>query len=70
MAGRGTDIMLGGNLEHIVKGELAKKGYTQDIIEMAITPISYDDEQVKKAKEDIKELEDKLKPEIEEIRKK
>ena len=70
MAGRGTDIMLGGNLEHIVKGELAKKGYTQDIIEMAITPISYDDEQVKKAKEDIKELEDKLKPEIEENKKK
>ena len=70
MAGRGTDIMLGGNLEHIIKGELAKKGYTQDIIEMAITPISYDDEQVKKAKEDIKELENKLKPEIEENKKK
>ena len=28
MAGRGTDIMLGGNLEFIVRSELAKKGYT------------------------------------------
>ena len=64
MAGRGTDIMLGGNLEYTVKEELAKKGYTPDVIEMAITPITYDIEDVIKAKEDIKVIEEKLKPEF------
>lgn len=66
MAGRGTDIKLGGNLEYIVKEELAKKGYTAEIIEMAITPISYDDEEVKRAKESIKEIEEKYKGKLEE----
>lgn len=70
MAGRGTDILLGGNLEHIVKSELLKEGFTREIIEMAITPINYDNEEVKKAKEKIKEIEAKHKPEIEEGRKK
>ena len=65
MAGRGTDIMLGGNLEYTVKEELAKKGYSSDIIEMAITPITYDNEEVTKAQKDIKEIEKKLKPEFE-----
>ena len=66
MAGRGTDIMLGGNLEYLVKEELSKKGYSQDVIEMAITPISYDIDEVKKAKEEIKKIEEKLKPELNE----
>ncbi len=66
MAGRGTDIMLGGNLEYLVKEELSKKGYSQDVIEMAITPISYDNDEVKKAKEEIKKIEEKLKPELNE----
>ncbi len=70
MAGRGTDIMLGGNLEHIVKKELEKLGYTRDIIEMAITPINYDIEEVKKAKEDLNKIEEKYKPQIEEERQK
>jgi preprotein translocase subunit SecA len=64
MAGRGTDIMLGGNLEYAVKQELEKKGYAQDVIEMAITPINYDVEEVKKAKADIIEIEKNLKPEF------
>ena len=66
MAGRGTDIMLGGNLEYLVKEELLKKGYLPEVIEMAITPINYNDEEVKKAKEDIKVIEEKLKPELNE----
>ncbi len=32
MAGRGTDIMLGGNAEYLAKAELRKKGLTEDII--------------------------------------
>ncbi len=70
MAGRGTDIMLGGNLEYLVKEELAKKGYSSEVIEMAITPITYNDEEVKKAKKEIVEIEKRLKPEIEENREK
>ena len=65
MAGRGTDIKLGGNLEYIVKEELAKKGYTSEVIEMAVTPIAYDNEEVKEAKEAIKEIEEKYEPELE-----
>jgi len=64
MAGRGTDIMLGGNLEFIVRSELAKKGYTPEEIELAITPIENKDERVIEAKKDMKEIEDKYKPEI------
>ena len=70
MAGRGTDILLGGNLEHIIKSELAKEGFSKDIIEMAITPINYDNEEVKKAKNKMKEIENKYKPEIEEGKRK
>ncbi|MDD3303715.1 MAG: preprotein translocase subunit SecA [Clostridia bacterium] len=68
MAGRGTDIKLGGNIEYIVKDELAKKGYTDEVIEMATTPIFYDNEEVKKAKEEIKAIEAKYEPELEEER--
>ncbi len=64
MAGRGTDIMLGGNLEFIVRSELAKKDYTPEEIELAITPIHNDNPRVIEAKKDMKEIEDKYKPEI------
>ena len=70
MAGRGTDIVLGGNLEYTLKEELAKKGYSKDVIEMAITPISYDNEQVIEAKKVLEELKKKYKPEYEEEHKK
>lgn len=70
MAGRGTDIMLGGNIEYTIKDELAKKGFSSEVIEQAITPIHYDNEEVIKAKEEIKKLEEKLKPIFEEERKK
>ncbi len=70
MAGRGTDIMLGGNLEYLVKAELAKLGFTKEVIEMAMTPIDYDIEEVKDAKSKIPAIESKYKKEIEEGRKK
>ena len=44
------------DLEYIVKDELAKKGYADEIIEMAISPITYENEEVIKAKDDIKEI--------------
>ncbi|MEG0873473.1 MAG: preprotein translocase subunit SecA [Clostridia bacterium] len=70
MAGRGTDIMLGGNLEYIVKQELEKRGFSIDVIEMAITPINYNNEEVIKAKNEIKEIEKKLKDELKENKEK
>ncbi len=35
MAGRGTDIMLGGNAEYLAKNDLRKAGYTEEIISEA-----------------------------------
>jgi preprotein translocase subunit SecA len=70
MAGRGTDIVLGGNLDYIIKDELSKLGFDKEVIEMAVTPINYDIEEVKLAKAQIKTIEKKYKPEIEENRKK
>ena len=64
MAGRGTDIALGGNLEYIVKQELSKIGYSDEVIEMALTPIHYENDEVIKAKEDAKKIEEKYMPEI------
>ena len=64
MAGRGTDIMLGGNLEFIVRSELAKKGYTPEEIELAITPIPNDDKRIIEAKEAMAKIEEKYRPEI------
>ena len=70
MAGRGTDIMLGGNLEFLVRSELARKGYTPEEIELAITPIENKDERVIQAKKDMKEMEEKYRPQIQEEKQK
>ena len=64
MAGRGTDIMLGGNLEFIVRSELARKGYEAEEIELAITPIANDNPRIIQAKKDMEEIEKTHKPEI------
>ncbi len=50
MAGRGTDIVLGGNPEYMAKKELKKKGYSDDVIAKVTAIIEYDDEEVKEAK--------------------
>lgn len=51
MAGRGTDIVLGGNPEFQAKQKMEKDGYPIDIIEMATSPHTYDDPAVVAAKE-------------------
>lgn len=51
MAGRGTDIMLGGNPEFQAKQKMEKDGYPIDIIEMATSPLPAQDEETLKAKE-------------------
>ena len=44
MAGRGTDIMLGGNTEALAKRELRKRGYDEDTILNAVSLNDTDDE--------------------------
>lgn len=51
MAGRGTDIMLGGNPEFQAKQRMEKDGYPIEIIELASSPYQTDDEEVRKARE-------------------
>ena len=51
MAGRGTDILLGGNPEYLAKAQLYKLGYEQDIIDQATSFLPSDDEKVLEAKE-------------------
>lgn len=72
MAGRGTDIVLGGNSEFLAKKELKKRGYDDYILSM-VTALKFDknDEELKKAKEDyekiLSEIESKTKVEQEEV---
>lgn len=56
MAGRGTDIKLGGNAEFLIRKELQKLDFSDEAISKALSPIDFDDEEVKLAKEKIKEI--------------
>ncbi len=65
MAGRGTDIMLGGNPEFMAKQEMLKQGYEEDIVGLAIgTSLSVSDE-VLEARKVFRELYEKYRVEIE-----
>ncbi len=50
MAGRGTDIMLGGNAEFMAKAELRRAGYEDDVISEATGFADTDDEQINAAR--------------------
>ena len=71
MAGRGTDIILGGNSEFLAKEEMRKKKVSHEIIEEANTYYETDDQEILKAREDFKELvnkyDEKIKEEKEEV---
>ena len=54
MAGRGTDIMLGGNPEYQARQKMEKDGYPLELIEKAISPLKSDDPEVIKAKAEFK----------------
>ena len=51
MAGRGTDIMLGGNAEYLAKTDLRKAGFTDEVIAEATGFADTDDEEILKARE-------------------
>ncbi len=52
MAGRGTDIKLGGNAEYLAKNDLRKKEYTEDIISEATGYAETDNEEILAAREE------------------
>lgn len=65
MAGRGTDIMLGGNPEYMAKAEMRRLEFDEDLIAMATGTAEIDDENVKEARRVFRELYGKYKKEIE-----
>ena len=64
MAGRGTDIMLGGNAEYLAKADLRKLDYSDELIAEAEGYSNTDDEEILAAREKFRELLAKHKEEI------
>lgn len=56
MAGRGTDIILGGNIEYKVKEQLKEEGYSDELIEQSTTYSETEDEEILAIRERYKEL--------------
>ena len=72
MAGRGTDIMLGGNPEYLAKAEMRKMDVAEDLIALATGTAETEDEEILEARRLFRELHDKYKakiaPEAEKVR--
>ena len=64
MAGRGTDIMLGGNAEFLAKNDLRKLGYDESVIVVAVGMSNDVDDIVLEAREKYHEALEKYKLEI------
>ena len=64
MAGRGTDIMLGGNAEYLAKEDLVKAGYPEEIIAEAVGHAETDNEQILEARKMYNDLYKKYKAQI------
>ena len=56
MAGRGTDIMLGGNSEYLAKEEMKKKKVPENLIEESNTYYETDDQDILRAREQFSTL--------------
>ena len=73
MAGRGTDILLGGNAEFMAKAEMRKMGYEEEMLAEASAYSHTEDEAILEARKTFSELNKKYKeeiaPEAEEVRK-
>ncbi len=66
MAGRGTDIMLGGNAEYLAKNEMRKMEYEEEIINEAVGFADTEDEAILAARAVYKDLYDKYNAEVKE----
>ena len=65
MAGRGTDIMLGGNPEFMAKNEMRKHGRTDEEISLATSYFATEDETILELRKEFNDYEAKYKAEIE-----
>ena len=70
MAGRGTDIILGGNSEFLAKQEMRKNKVPHEIIEEANTYYETDDQEILKARDEFNKLVKKYDDEIKEEKEK
>ncbi|NLV88347.1 MAG: preprotein translocase subunit SecA [Tissierellia bacterium] len=70
MAGRGTDIVLGGNPEFLAKQEMKKKGYPDEILALVDSFVDTEDEEVIEARKVYKEIYDRFKVETDKENKK
>ena len=66
MAGRGTDIMLGGNSEFLAKEEMRKKKISAELIEEANTFYETEDQEILNVRKDFKDLVKKYEEQIQE----
>ncbi len=64
MAGRGTDIMLGGNSEFLAKNEMRKQGYSEELIAEATGTADTADEEIRAARETFRALNAQFKKQI------
>lgn len=64
MAGRGTDILLGGNPDFLARQEMRKQGYEEELIEQSTAHNVTDDEEVLKGRKLFSELKNKFETEI------
>jgi preprotein translocase subunit SecA len=64
MAGRGTDIMLGGNAEYLAKADLRKAGYSEELIVEATGFAETDNPEILEARAKYAAAEEKYKREI------
>ncbi|MCQ2482159.1 MAG: preprotein translocase subunit SecA [Clostridia bacterium] len=73
MAGRGTDILLGGNAEFLAKQEMRKLGYSEELIDASTAHNETTDELILEARQRFTTLKNKfseqIAPEAEEVRK-
>ena len=70
MAGRGTDIMLGGNSEYLAKQEMRRMKIPDNLIEESNTFYDTENEEILNARKTFKELEEKYDKEIKEEKEK
>ncbi len=65
MAGRGTDILLGGNPEFMAKAEMRSRGYDEELIQHCTGFTDTDDEALAEARETFRALVKRFREEIE-----
>ncbi|MGN0488281.1 MAG: preprotein translocase subunit SecA [Ruminococcus sp.] len=66
MAGRGTDIILGGNSEYLAKASMRKQGFPEELIAEATGFAETDDQEILEARKTFAELNEKYSEEIKE----